>query len=140
VETDPWGDDDVEEYFTETGGGLGAPTFDIDLDRGPRPDAPYIEQQASTPIYNGKFETKKSRLNIIIKFLSWQARHKISDIAMDELFRSLHEDIIPQGKDSIGDDIGHQGCRPGLHNHRCMSLRWDLVLRRKKRPSRKMSS
>jgi hypothetical protein len=102
---DQWGDDEVEEFLMGNPGSVGGTHFDIDLDRGPHPDAPYIEQEASTAIYTRKFENKKSRLNIIIKYLSWQARHKISDIAMDELFRSLHDDIVPQGKDSKGEDI-----------------------------------
>jgi hypothetical protein len=97
---DPWGDDEVEGSLGYNPNYMDPGLMDIDLDRGPRPDAPYLEQQASTPIYTGEFESKKSRLNIIIKYLCWQARHKVSDIAMDELFKSLHEDIIPKGKDS----------------------------------------
>jgi hypothetical protein len=102
---DPWGDEVVEEFFLTNISGLDYDVFDIDLDRGPRPDAPYIEQQASTAIYSGKFLQKKSRLNIIIKFLSWQSRHKVSDIAMDELFQFLHNDIVPKGKDSKQETI-----------------------------------
>jgi hypothetical protein len=102
---DAWGDDEIEKSLSPDAGGKDHGAMDIDLDRGPRPDAPYLEQQASTAIYTGAFEEKKSKLNIIIKYLCWQARHKISDIAMDELFKSLHEDIVPKGKDSKGVNI-----------------------------------
>ena len=102
---DPWGDEDLQEYLLTKLCGMDPDTIDIDLDRGPRPGAPYIEQQASTPIYIGEFLEKKSRLNIIIKFLSWQSRHKISDIAMDKLFQALHDEIVPKGKDFKGVDI-----------------------------------
>jgi hypothetical protein len=64
-----------------------------------------MEQQASTAIYTCKFESKRSRLNIIIKYLCWQARHKISDVAMNELFQSICEDIIPKGKDEDEKEI-----------------------------------
>jgi hypothetical protein len=102
---EPCGDEVAEEYLLSNLAGLNPRTFDIDLDRGPRPGAPYIEQQASTSIYTGAFLEKKSRLSIIIKYLGWQARHKVSDIAMDELFRSLHEVIVPKGKDSKNKEI-----------------------------------
>jgi GTP cyclohydrolase FolE2 len=84
---------------------LPAGTIDVDLHRGPRAEAPYIEQQASILIYTGEFQSTPSRLNIIIKYLSWQARHKVSDVAIDELFQSLREDIVPTGKDVKGNDI-----------------------------------
>lgn len=82
--------------------GLMAGSFDIDIERGPLPDASFIEQQASTAVYTG---AKQSRLTMIIKFLSWQARHKVSDVAMDDLFRIINEDIIPKGVDAKGRNI-----------------------------------
>jgi hypothetical protein len=97
---DEWGDDVMQETLSPNVGPIDPGIMDIDLERGPRADAPYLEQQASTAIYTGVFLEKKSRLNIIIKYLCWQARHKISDTAMDELFKLLHDDIVPKGKDS----------------------------------------
>jgi hypothetical protein len=66
-----WGYDVVEAFLLTNLRGLHLGIIDIDLDRGPRPNAPYIEQHASTPIYSGSFLSKKSRLNIIIKYLCW---------------------------------------------------------------------
>lgn len=104
-ETDQWGDDVLEGYLLSNLGAVDPSVMDIDLDRGPREGAPYIEQQASTSIYTGAFENKRSRFNIIIKYLCWQARHKISDVAMDELLKSISEDIIPEGLDRKGVEI-----------------------------------
>lgn len=95
----------MEEYLFSNLGGLDPQMLDIDLDRGPRLDAPYLEQQASTAIYIGSFLYKKGKLNIIVKCLYWQARHKTTNIAMDELFKSLCEDKVPANKDSEGNDI-----------------------------------
>jgi hypothetical protein len=39
-------------------------------------------------------------LNIIIKYLCWQVRYKFFNAAIDELFKSFHEEVIPKGKDS----------------------------------------
>lgn len=61
-----------------------------------------MEQQASTPIYTG---SKRSRLVFIIKLLSWQARHKVSDIAMDDILKTIREDVVPKGRDSRGNVI-----------------------------------
>lgn len=76
--------------------------LNIDLERGPDPDAPYIEQQAATPIYTG---AQCSRLNFIIKILSWQARHKVSDVAVDDLLKIIREDVVPKGQDNRGRGI-----------------------------------
>lgn len=76
--------------------------LNINLDAGPDPNTPYIEQELSTPIYTG---AQRSRLNFIIKILSWQSRHKVSDIAMDDLLKLVRDDIVPKGKDNKGVDI-----------------------------------
>lgn len=61
-----------------------------------------MEQQAFTPIYTG---ARRSKLIFTIKMLSWQVRHKISDIGMDDLFKHMQEDIVPQGNDNNGNII-----------------------------------
>jgi hypothetical protein len=60
VEGDAWGDDVIEESLNPNVGAMDHGTMDIDLERGPRPHFPYLEQQASTSIYSGAFKLKKN--------------------------------------------------------------------------------
>ncbi|KAG0567767.1 hypothetical protein KC19_7G158900 [Ceratodon purpureus] len=75
--------------------------LDINLERGSNPNSTYKEQQVSIPIYTG---SNCSKLDFTNEMLSWQVRHKITDIAMDELFK-LVRDIVPQGRNAKGNLI-----------------------------------
>ena len=51
-----------------------------------------IEKEASTMIFDG---ATSSRLSIIFLFLSIQAQNRISNVAMDAIFKAISEKIIP---------------------------------------------
>ena len=100
---DRWGEDDEPvEICHEIIHQMERAGFDIDLERGPVEGTTYLEQQASTPTYTG---SKESRLTFIIRYLSWQAKNKVSDIAMDSLFESMRDHVAPSGRDSKGNVI-----------------------------------
>lgn len=97
-QSDEWGaDPEHVDYMLSNIANLDG--VGIDLERGPDPEATYMEQQASTLIYTG---ARRSRLHFIIKLLSWQARYKVPDIAADDLLKQMREDVIPQGRNSNG--------------------------------------
>jgi hypothetical protein len=91
----PWGDVDVVNHILTNLGGMVREDLAIDLERGPVEGLSYLEQEATTPIYTG---SSKSRLHFIIWAMALQVKHNMTNVAMDDLFRSMADNVAPQGE------------------------------------------
>ena len=89
-----WGDEDVVGHILSNLDGIVEDDITIDMDRGPLEDMSYLEKEATTPIYTG---SKKSRLHFIIWALGLQVKNNMSNVAMDDWFRGMIDNVAPHG-------------------------------------------
>lgn len=94
-----WDQDLVIEDLLEEYMGMDRATIRVDRKAGPEADKnmSYLEKEASTLIYDG---ADTSRLDATFTFLKIQARHKLSNVCMDDIFQAIHSKVIAKSANS----------------------------------------
>lgn len=86
-----WQDDLTFEDMLEHHGARDPTRIRVDSSTGPDADMTYLEREASTKLYDG---ATSSRLKIIVEFLNLQARYGWSNLAMDDIFSTISDQVI----------------------------------------------
>ena len=91
----PWGEEEVIPHILTNLARIGLENIPPNLSSAEDEEMPYIVKQASTPIFTG---SKKSLLNFIIWALGLQTKNRHLNLAMDDWFRGMADNVAPSGQ------------------------------------------
>lgn len=86
-----WNDDLTFEDMLAHHGARDPSVIWVDSTKGPDSEMSFLEKEASTKLYDG---ATSSRLKIIVEFLNLQTRHGWSNLAMDDIFSTISDQVI----------------------------------------------
>lgn len=91
VENINWHHDLTFEDFFECFAGMDSSRIHVDSTSGPTPEMSFLEQEASTKLYDG---AEMSRLELIFWILTMQSRHSLSNVCVDDMLSGIADKII----------------------------------------------
>jgi hypothetical protein len=93
VERTAWHHDLTFEDFMACFGGRDRSTIQVDSTSRPIPDMNFLEQEASTKLYDG---ANMSRLELCFWVLTLQSRHSLSNVCVDDILQGISDKVFSE--------------------------------------------